>query len=172
MKSRQMLAKLGGIRMPSEPVRPPDISLLSAADQDRVVELFKKNRNSLNGVEPSITQKEFKELLRFIEDLPTLGPDARFAGPKIEVRRDLKRYWGFIRPAAGGQGYFFENLGKVETLRFIELCDQYGAEPRGSGVRLRDRMVPLAEWQPNDRAEMEAMLGKAARRESMAIKIW
>jgi hypothetical protein len=167
-----MLAKLGGLRMPPERAKPPDISLLSPADQDRVVELFRKNRNSLNGVEPSITQKEFKELLRFTDDLPTLGPDDRFAGPKIEVRRDLKRYWGFIRPAAGGQGYFFENLGKVETLRFIELCDRYGAEQRGSGVRLRDRMVPLAEWQPDDKAEMEAMLEKAARRESMAIQIW
>lgn len=133
-----------------------------------MLELFRKNRNSINGVEPSITQKEFKELLRFIEDLPTLGPDDKFAGPKIEVRRDLKRYWGFIRPAAGGQGYFFENLGKVETLRFIELCDRYGAEQRSSGVRLRDRMVPLAEWQPDDMAEMQAMLEKAARRESDA----
>jgi hypothetical protein len=164
-----MLAKLGGLRMPSEPVRPPDISLLSPADQDRAVELFKKNRNSLNGVEPSITSKEFKELVTVLADLPTLGPDEKFAGPKIEVPRDLAHYWQYSRAAPSG--YSFWNLGKVETLRFVEVCDRYGADQRGSGVRLRDRMVPLAEWQPNDRAEMQAMLEKAARRGSMAIEI-
>jgi hypothetical protein len=172
MRARQMLAKLGGIRTSPARARCPDISLLSPADQDRVLELFRKNRNSINGVEPSITQKEFKELLRLIEDLPTLGPDDRFAGPKIEVPRGLERYWERSQPATGGRGYSFRNLGKVETLRFVELCNRNGADEHGSGLRLRDRMVPLAEWQSDDKAEMQAMLEKAARRESMAIKIW
>lgn len=164
-----MLAKLGGIPMPSEPVRPPDISLLSPADQDRVVELFKKNRNSLNGVEPSITRKEFKELQMLLADLPTLGPNAKLAGPKIEVPRDLARYWQYSRAAPSG--YSFWNLGKVETLRFVELCNSYGADEHGSGLKLRDRMIPLAEWQSDDKAEMQAMLEKAARRDAFWLKI-
>jgi hypothetical protein len=96
-----MLAKLGGLRMPPERAKPPDISLLSPADQDRVVELFRKNRNSINGVEPSITRKESKELQRLLADLPTLGPNDKFAGPKIEVPRDLAHYWQYSQPALG-----------------------------------------------------------------------
>lgn len=135
-----------------------------------MVELFKKNRNSLNGVEPSITSKELKELQRLLADLPTLGPNDKFAGRKIEVPRDLARYWQYSRAAPNG--YAFWNLGKVETLRFVELCNSYGADEHGSGLRLRDRMVPLAEWQSDDKAEMQAMLEKAARRNESPVIKW
>ena len=50
--------------------------------------------------------------------VPSLGPGEKFAGPKIKVPRALERYWSWVKPAGGG-GYRFDNLGKVETLRFV-----------------------------------------------------
>ena len=42
MRSRQMLAKLDRLDVPSQEPECPDVSLLSPADQDRVFELFRK----------------------------------------------------------------------------------------------------------------------------------
>ena len=50
-------------------------------------------------------------------------------------------------------------MGKVETLRFVELC-KHTAKMRAFAI---DRMLPLDEWQPDHKAEMEAMLEKAKR---------
>jgi hypothetical protein len=64
---------------------------------------------------------------------------------------------------------FLANVGIWERLRPCALWsygNSYGADERGSGVRLRGRMVPLVEWQSDDKAEMEAMLKKAARRDA------
>jgi hypothetical protein len=95
--------------------------------------------------------------------VPTLGPGEKFAGPKIEVPRALERYWAWVKPPAGGRGYWFHNLGRVETLRFVELCKFYSSDESLRGMRLIDRMLPLDEWEPEDGAEMEAMLEKAAK---------
>jgi hypothetical protein len=93
----------------------PDLSLLTPGEQDRVWELFRKVRNSLQGVEPGITPKELREL-------------QKFAGPKIEVPSALERYWSWVQRPAGGGGYRFDNLGKVETLRFVVLCKFYSSD--------------------------------------------
>jgi hypothetical protein len=94
--------------------------------------------------------------------VPTLRPGEKFAGPKIEVPRALVRYWDWVKPAVG-RCYRFDNLGKVETLRFVELCKFYSGDESLRVMRLIDRMLPLDEWEPADGAEMEAMLEKAAR---------
>ena len=77
--------------------------------------------------------------------------------------RALEGYWAWVKPAVGGGGYRFRNLGKVETLRFVELCNYYSGDESLRGMRLIDRMLPLDEWQPDHKAEMEAMLEKATR---------
>jgi hypothetical protein len=94
--------------------------------------------------------------------VPRLGPGEKLAGPKIGVPRALQSYWGWVKPA-GGSGYSFGNLGKVETLRFVELCKCYSEDENLRGMRLIDRMLPLDEWDPNHKAEMEMMLEKASR---------
>ena len=48
-------------------------------------------------------------------------------------------------------------------MRFVELCKHYSEDESLRGMRLIDRMLPLDEWQPDHKAEMEAMLEKAAR---------
>jgi len=55
-------------------------------------------------------------------------------------------------------------------LRFVELCREYGygggeddsAKNDAFGRRLRKQMMPLAEWDAADRAEMAALLDIAA----------
>jgi hypothetical protein len=69
-------------------------------------------------------------------------------GPKIEVPRALDRYWSWVKRPAGGGGYRFDNLGKVEILRFVELCKSYSSDESLRGMRLIDRMLPLDEWEP------------------------
>jgi hypothetical protein len=81
--------------------------------------------------------------------------------PRLIRCRSTSRSW--VKPAAGGRGYRFHKLGKVETLRFVELCKSYSSDESLRGMRLIDRMLPLDEWEPDDGAEMEAMLEKAAR---------
>src|SRR6476660_1605024 len=117
MRSRQMLIKLGGLNLPAMEAGCPDLSLLTAEEQDRVWELFRKGRNLRQGVEPGITLEEITELEGLVAKVPTLGPGEKFAGPRIEVPRALNRYWDWVKPTALGRGYKFDNLGKVETLR-------------------------------------------------------
>ena len=162
MRSRQMLIKLGGLHLPPLEAGCPDLTLLTPEEQDRVWELAKKGNNTLEGLEPGITMDEFRELEGLLAKVPRLGPGETFAGPKIGVPRALYHYWRWVKPA-GGSGYRFRNLGKVETLRFVELCKHYSEDESLRGMRLIDRMLPLDEWQPDHKAEMEAMLEKAAR---------
>jgi hypothetical protein len=158
-----MLIKLGGLRLPPLEAGCPDITLLTPEEQDRVWESGKKVHNTLRGLEPGITIDELRESEGLLAKVPTLGPGETFAGPRIKVPRALKYYWDWVKPAAGGSGYRFDNLGKVETWRFVELCKYYSEDESLRGMRLIDRMVALDDWDPDDRAEMEVMLEKAAR---------
>jgi hypothetical protein len=58
---------------------------LSPEDQDRVDELFGKLRDRDTGRESTISDKEIYDLRNLLASVPTLGPDDRLAGPKIEV---------------------------------------------------------------------------------------
>jgi hypothetical protein len=146
-----MLVRLDRLDMPVKAKTCPDFSLLSAEDYDRVFEAV-KNRDSF-------TEEEIGALLALVSELPTLGPGDSPKGPEIEVPRSLEHYWQWHLGTAGWRSYsFWKNLGKVETLRFLELCTLYGWE---EGQALKERMVPLAEWSPDDRAEMTALLDKA-----------
>jgi hypothetical protein len=99
-----MLIKLGRLNLPAIEMGCPDLSLLTPEEQDRVWELFRKSRNSLD---PGITLDELRELEGLLAKVPILRPGEKFAGPKIEVPRALVRYWDWVKPAAGGRGYWF-----------------------------------------------------------------
>jgi len=157
-----MLIKLRGLHLPAIEMGFPDLSLLTPEEQDRVCELSRKCRNSLQGVEPGLTYEELREAQELAGKVPTLLPGEKFAGPRIEVPRALERYWGYVKPTAPGRGYRFANLGKVETLRFVELCKFYSVDGSLCGWSLINRILPLDEWQPDDRDEIVAMLEKAA----------
>jgi hypothetical protein len=55
----------------------------------------------------------------------------------------------------------FRKWGKVQTLRFVELCEQYGFK-RGADTPVKAQMLPLHAWPARDRAELQEMLDVAA----------
>ena len=91
-----------------------------------------------------------------------MGPDDPDQGPTIEVPDDLDHYWSWSQKASEWRHYSFNTLGKVQTLRFVELCRCYGYGTADG--RVKDHIVPLTEWAAVDRAEMNALLDSAAGR--------
>ena len=158
MRSRQMMAKLDRLPMKPEERKIPDISLLSPEDQDRVFELFRKNRDSLNGIKPMISRKEREELEGLLSDLPMIGLDDKFAGPKIAVPRALESYWRRKQPASSPGSYRFHDLSAVQKVRFAELCRNYGWRV---GTPPNATLLPLGEWPEQDRDEMNTLLEAA-----------
>jgi hypothetical protein len=92
-----------------------------------------------------------------IEGLPLLGENDRGQGPKIEVPRSLAYYWQWRQHASEWRHYYFNELKKVQILRFVELCEQYGYRG-GSGSRI----APIDEWETDDREELTELLDIAA----------
>jgi hypothetical protein len=135
-----------------------DLSLLSPEEQDRAHELLRLigeavETNEIAGIEPVLD--EFEKLVR---GLPLLGWEDPEQGPLIEVPRDLAFYWKWQQPASTWRSYKFRSLTKVQTLRFMQLCEQYGYEAGLQGLALKSQLIPLARWQADDRAELQEML--------------
>lgn len=101
------------------------------------------------------------ELHNLFEDLPLLGRDDPKQGPLIRVHHTLADYWQRQQPLSPWRSLDFYKLSKVQTLRFIELCEQYGFEEEAGGF-VKDKMAPLAVWQADDRTELQDMLNIAA----------
>ena len=83
----------------------------------------------------------FIEFRALVEGLPMLGEGDPEQGPKIEVPNGLEHYWCWSQKASGWRHYSFHNLGKVQTLQFMELCRAYGYGTGGG--RVKDQMAPL-----------------------------
>ena len=68
----------------------------------------------------------FAEFDKLVRDLPLLGPNDPEQGPSIEVPGTLVRYWEWRwqHPASSWRSHDFRKWGKVQTLRFVELCEQ------------------------------------------------
>ena len=155
MRARGMTAKLD--RLPiSEEIKVWDLSLLSPEDQDRAKDLMDLIKGSTDiegeGVKAAIT--EFENL---VDGLPLLGENDRRQGPKVEVPRSLAYYWRWRQNASEWRNYAFDKLKKVQILRFVELCAQYGYRG-GSGSRI----APIDEWETDDREELTELLEFAA----------
>ena len=155
MRARGIMAKLD--RLPiSEEIKVWDLSLLSPGDQDRAKDLMDLIKGStdieVEGLKAAIT--EFENL---VEGLPLLGGNDRGQGPKIEVPRSLAYHWRLRQNALEWRNYAFDKLKKVQIIRFVELCEQYGYRG-GSGSRI----APIDEWQTDDREELTELLDIAA----------
>ena len=140
----------------------PDLSLLSPEEQDRVDELFKVLLDSKD-ISSKTFDTAFAEFDKLVRNLPLLGPDDPEQGPLIEVPRELAAYWQRQQPASSWRSHDFRKWGKVQTLRFVELCEQYGFK-RGADTPVKAQMLPLHEWAAGDRAELQHMLNIAASR--------
>jgi hypothetical protein len=171
MRSRDMMTKLDRLPTREEEVRIPDFSLLSPAEQDRANELMSLI-GSVVDLDADDLQDVFAEFHRLTSGLPLLERDDPDQGPTIEVPDGLCFYWMWGQKASGWRHYLFSNLGKVQTLRFVELCREYGYvddDPElsyGENRRqLKNLIIPLAEWEADDRAEMSALLDIAAKQQ-------
>ena len=149
-----MTAKLD--RLPiSEEIKVWDLSLLSPEDQDRANDLMDLIQDSTD-----IEAKGVKAAIKFenlVEGLPLLGKNDRGQGPKIEVPRSLAHYWQWRQHASEWRDYSFDKLKKVQSIRFVELCEQYGFREGSTG-----EMAPIDEWETDDREELTELLEIAA----------
>jgi hypothetical protein len=155
-----MMAKLD--RLPTQEedeIRVWDLSLLSPEQQDRASELMKLIGDSEN-IEAESLMPVLVEFCDLVEGLPMLGEDDPEQGPLIEVPKSLAHHWQWRQPATGWRSYNFYNLSKVQTLRFVELCTEYGYE---EGRNVDSHMTPLSQWQADDQAEMRDMIEIVAR---------
>ena len=127
MRSRDMMNKLDRLPTRKEEVKVPDFSLLSPAEQDRASELMRLIRDA-EDIQADSLEPTFIEFRNLVEGLPMLGEHDPEQGPLIEVPDDLRNYWMCNQKASEWRSYSFHKLGKVQTLRFAELCRAYGYE--------------------------------------------
>ena len=164
MRAREMMARLD--RLPKRRAwkdrRIPDFSLLTPEKQDRVSELLRQIKTS-DDAQFTVLYDELGELAR---DLPLIGPDDPYQGLLIEVPGELYDYWQWQQPTSQWRSFDFHKLGKVQTLRFVTLCQKYGFE---DGVEIRAQMLPLNGWELKDRAELQEMLDIAASEDRNAL---
>jgi len=163
MRAREMMKRLD--RLPKRKgglQKVPDLSLLSPEEQDRVDELFKVLLDSKD-ISSKTFDTSFAEFDKLVRDLPLLGPNDPEQGPSIEVPGTLASYWEWRwqHPASGWRSHDFRKWGKVQTLRFVELCEQYGFK-RGVDTPVKAQMLPLHAWLDCDRSELQEMLDIAA----------
>jgi hypothetical protein len=161
MRAREMIARLD--RLPKKRgggQKVWDLSLLSAEKQDRVDELFQLilGTKDIDSANLDTLIAEMDELVR---NLPLLGPDDPEQGPLIEVPTGLARYWQWQEPASKWRSLDFHKLSKVQTLRLVKLCRQYGFTD-GTDTPIKAQMRPLHGWTPKDCAELQGLLDIAA----------
>ena len=157
MRARAMTAKLD--RLPiHEEIKVWDLSLLSPEDQDRAKDLMDLIRGATD-IEAKGVKSALIEFANLVEGLPLLGENDRRQGPKIEVPRSLGYHWQsqWRQHASEYRHYNFYELKKVQILRFVELCEQYGY--REGNTR---EMAPIGEWEADDREELVELLEIAA----------
>ncbi len=178
MRAREMHNKLDKLSVPSEDDEHtfPDISLLSPEDQDWVDEMFEKIRAAKDEVENVITDAEARKLVDLLNELPVLGRDDKFAGPDLDIPREIETHFQLTKWHEEGRHHwpsfdFFRKLKATQKVRFVELCRKYGWE--GEYPRDRSRhyfklgswgipgLLPLSQWDPEDEAELRSLLDVA-----------
>jgi hypothetical protein len=150
-----MTAKLDRLPMHEE-IKVWDLSLLSPEDQDRAKVLMDLLKGSTD-IEAEGLNDAIIEFENLVEGLPLLEGNDRGQGPKIEVPRSLAYYWQRRQHASEGRHYYFTELKKVQILRFVELCEQYGCREGNP-----HEMAPIDEWGTDDREELAELLEIAA----------
>jgi hypothetical protein len=155
MRARGIMAKLD--RLPiCEEIKVWDLSLLSPEDQDRANDLMDLIQGSTD-IEAEGLKAAIIEFENLVEGLPLLGDNDRRQGPKIEVPRSLAYYWQWRQHASEWRHYYFNELKKVQIIRFVELCEQYGYRGESGS-----RIAPIDEWETDDREELTELLEIAA----------
>jgi hypothetical protein len=157
MRARGMRAKLDRIPIQEE-IKLWDLSLLSPEDQDRAKDLMDLTQGSTD-IEAKGVKSALIEFANLVADLPLLGESDLRQRPRIEVPRGLGYHWQsrWRQHASEWRHYYFEELKKVQILRFVELCEQYGYR---EGIT--HEIAPIDEWETDDREELIELLDIAA----------
>jgi hypothetical protein len=169
--------KLDRLSVPSEDDEHtcPDISLLSPEDQDWVDEMFEKIRAGEEGSENVISDAEARKLIDLLNELPLLGRDDKFAGPDLNIPREIESHFQLAKWHEEGRQrwprFELHKLKAVQKVRFVELCRKYGWEgeyPRDhsrhyhvSGRWGIPSLLPVNQWHPDDEAELRSFLDVA-----------
>ena len=99
----------------------------------------------------------FAEFDKLARDLPLLEPNEPQKGPLIKVPGELARYWEFQHGASKWRSLDFHKLSKVRTVRFVELCKEYGFTDE-TDIPVKAQMLPSHAWRASDRTELQEML--------------
>jgi hypothetical protein len=140
----------------------PDTSLLSPEDQDWVSEMCERIGQAENAATSGITEPEARKFIDMLNALPWRGPSERREGPSFDIPLTLERRF---------RGFNLSALKVVQKVRFVELCRRYGWEghyphpDRHGAWKYRDpvSLVPLTQWEPDDEAELRALLDAAEK---------
>ena len=161
MRSREMMTRLARlpIRRGGEE-KPWEVSLLSPEEQDRFNQLSDLILASKD-IHSKALDAVFMELHELVRDLPRLGPNERAQGPLIKGPRELAGYWEFRDGASKWRSLAFHKLTKVQTLRFVELCLEYGFTD-DADIPVKEQLLPLDAWTARDREELQHLLDIAA----------
>ena len=160
MRAREMMARLERLPKLQGDRKTWDLSLLSPEKQDRVTDLFRLLFDSKD-LQSEGRHNALAELNELVRNLPLIRPDDPEKGPVIKVPGELTRYWQWKQPASRWRSLNFHKLGKVQTLRFVELCERYGFSA-SMNTPIKEQMLPLLEWQLKDRVELQGLLDVAA----------
>ena len=136
----------------------PDISFLTPEDQDRVRELSEQIDTLDPNKQPRKISAVVRELERLFSIVPVIGPSGRLGGPNLNIPRGLARYWERNRPSQSPGTCDFRNLKAVQKVRLVQLCRTYGWHGENPYIA---EIVPLSEWDKEDRVEMNAFLDAA-----------
>jgi hypothetical protein len=98
---------------------------------------------------------ELTELARLDELCPLMRSNDAPACPSIEVPQALRMRFSHYWDGASIKTRRFNLLRKVECVRFVELCTQYGWQ---EGTLPDDTMLPVSQWDPKDRSELQNLL--------------
>ena len=123
-----------------EPIEFPDLSVLSAAEQDR--ERFLARR----WIDGKASDAELVELVELYKKCPPERPEGP-RNPPIDVPRNLCRHWRFARMATAmrslpNANYDFRLLGFVARERLMELSELYGWERDSAEINI----MPIDAW--------------------------
>jgi hypothetical protein len=146
MRSRTMLRRLDRIApAEAEDQSLPNLSVLSPWEYDRLMDLI--DRIAAKSLSPA----ESQELVALWGKCPVRTDGDRFV--PVEIPRGSEKCWQFRDGASQWRPYNFDRLRMTERERYLALCAKYRGESR--------RMVPLEQWDPDDRVEMRALLDLA-----------
>jgi hypothetical protein len=91
----------------------PDLTLLSPELRDWVDEMFEKICAAEDGPESAITDAEAHKLIDLLDELPGLGRDDKFAGPDLDIPREIEMHFTLAKWHEGGRHHWPSSISSI-----------------------------------------------------------